>query len=526
MGETKPTTSVRPRDMLRAWCRSRGVKIMNKSIGESPMWPEDFRSARRRFAERFLTFLHRGFKAKRNFLLVSHADCVGAALSVMPSMANKLVESVEYGGHFLATCRHAEYALTTGKLPRGGTFPGASSSSGPAVFGSEPGGFTGAMPSAPTSPALPALNLVRSIQNVRQLPRLPEVPQSLLPDIACSPRRTSCPDAWAPGSPDGRTTPKTGTASPYTTKDTHFSTGDMFPSTGDMESEAEMWRCETDQVLVWMDDANDGHKVQLRQDGWTLEIHNIKTVNNPGKKESSTSFAKRVQQLGRTTKYSVPQIERLLLNLSDSPLGVGDSPLGVGDDLADLQGVGVQGTSSLNNGAPMRSTTTHGSCTSVSTYLFGMSDGAGSDVCSDDEVPGAEVPSRSASDDMTSPKRTPKRTKSQPFERVERKAGTRTGCDRRVTKSLTACDGNARTSRCEAVSIPGQPTKSLTSCDGNVRTSRCETLSIPGQPVSPMARKDPGESLLMRRRGANLRMLSVVAAKTSPRGPSQVSLLT
>lgn len=88
--------------------------MMNTSIGDSPTWPEDFRSARRRYAERFLTFLHRGFKAKRNFVLVSHADCVGAALSMMPSEAHKMVESVDYGGFFLATCRHDEYAKTMG----------------------------------------------------------------------------------------------------------------------------------------------------------------------------------------------------------------------------------------------------------------------------------------------------------------------------------------------------------------------------------------------------------------------------
>ena len=36
----------------------------------------------------------------RNFLLVSHADCVGACLTLIPGAGN--IEKVHFGGHFVA----------------------------------------------------------------------------------------------------------------------------------------------------------------------------------------------------------------------------------------------------------------------------------------------------------------------------------------------------------------------------------------------------------------------------------------
>ena len=46
------------------------------TVGVWPTWPETLALARRRFAERLLVYISRGAKARRNFLLVSHADCV------------------------------------------------------------------------------------------------------------------------------------------------------------------------------------------------------------------------------------------------------------------------------------------------------------------------------------------------------------------------------------------------------------------------------------------------------------------
>lgn len=96
MGSTEPLNPLRPSGELLA---HRKVKM----VGEWPTWPEDHRGGRLRFASRFLTYLHRGEKAKRNFVLVTHGDCVAAALAMMPSLADSFILGVEYGGLFLAT---------------------------------------------------------------------------------------------------------------------------------------------------------------------------------------------------------------------------------------------------------------------------------------------------------------------------------------------------------------------------------------------------------------------------------------
>ena len=106
---------------------------------------------------------------------------------------------------------------------------------------------------------------------------------------------------------------------------------------------------------------------------WVLEVHNVKMCVKPGKKAGLEAFRKRVQQLGRSSNYSVSQIEGLLLNMNEKSLGVGDG--------IDEVGVHIQGTLSLNSihQKPPRSMVQH---PSVSTYLFGMSD-PGSDMGSD-----------------------------------------------------------------------------------------------------------------------------------------------
>jgi broad specificity phosphatase PhoE len=100
--EPQRTAIVRPMEHIRKLCRSRGVECEAKSIGQWPSWPENFNSARRRFAMRFLTYLRRSLRARRNFLIVSHADCVGASFSIMPCASGSVFEKVEYGGMFLA----------------------------------------------------------------------------------------------------------------------------------------------------------------------------------------------------------------------------------------------------------------------------------------------------------------------------------------------------------------------------------------------------------------------------------------
>ncbi|CAK9017743.1 Putative E3 ubiquitin-protein ligase HERC1 [Durusdinium trenchii] len=70
------------------------------TVGVWPTWPETLAMGRRRFAERLLVYISRGAKARRNFLLVSHADCVASCLALMPH--GRVVEAVDYGATMMA----------------------------------------------------------------------------------------------------------------------------------------------------------------------------------------------------------------------------------------------------------------------------------------------------------------------------------------------------------------------------------------------------------------------------------------
>jgi len=101
MGGSQPDRTCRPQELLSPRLRQR--TSLSKVVGEWPVWPEDGRAAHRRFASRFLWYLRWSCKARRNFLLVTHADSVGAALRVIPSHAGQMVERIDYGGMFMAS---------------------------------------------------------------------------------------------------------------------------------------------------------------------------------------------------------------------------------------------------------------------------------------------------------------------------------------------------------------------------------------------------------------------------------------
>lgn len=103
MGAFEPLHTVRPIETTLRYCAFKDVTVVSRPVGAQPTWSEDLKSARRRYAKGYLSYLHRSALAKRNFVIVTHADCVGAALSMMPSQAGFAVESVEYGGMMLAT---------------------------------------------------------------------------------------------------------------------------------------------------------------------------------------------------------------------------------------------------------------------------------------------------------------------------------------------------------------------------------------------------------------------------------------
>ena len=103
MGDEEPTNPVRPLQQSLDFCSAQGVNLeVRKILGQWPPWPETLKSARQRFAARFVDYVKRGYTMRRNFLLVSHADCVGGALTLIPCGTSRHnVEKVNFGGHFL-----------------------------------------------------------------------------------------------------------------------------------------------------------------------------------------------------------------------------------------------------------------------------------------------------------------------------------------------------------------------------------------------------------------------------------------
>eukprot|EP00418_Pyrodinium_bahamense_P063503 CAMPEP_0179091980 /NCGR_PEP_ID=MMETSP0796-20121207/42045_1 /TAXON_ID=73915 /ORGANISM="Pyrodinium bahamense, Strain pbaha01" /LENGTH=252 /DNA_ID=CAMNT_0020789579 /DNA_START=19 /DNA_END=775 /DNA_ORIENTATION=- len=102
MGPEEPAGTTRPTELLVDYCRARGVVCPLHGVGQQAFWPEDLAAARRRFAGRFLEYIHRGTKVQRNFVLVTHADCLGAALRLMPTHADQIVRRADFGAMFLA----------------------------------------------------------------------------------------------------------------------------------------------------------------------------------------------------------------------------------------------------------------------------------------------------------------------------------------------------------------------------------------------------------------------------------------
>mmetsp|Transcript_81375 Transcript_81375/g.143623 ORF Transcript_81375/g.143623 Transcript_81375/m.143623 type:complete len:437 (+) Transcript_81375:60-1370(+) len=96
MGDAEPKPP-----FLRSSHQAAHEKKRAKTVGSWPTWPESLETARMRYASTFLKYLNRSMAARRNFIIVSHGDCVGAALSVMPSTPD-CIECIEFGGMFFA----------------------------------------------------------------------------------------------------------------------------------------------------------------------------------------------------------------------------------------------------------------------------------------------------------------------------------------------------------------------------------------------------------------------------------------
>eukprot|EP00929_Paragymnodinium_shiwhaense_P017949 TRINITY_DN12784_c0_g2_i2.p1 TRINITY_DN12784_c0_g2~~TRINITY_DN12784_c0_g2_i2.p1 ORF type:complete len:771 (+),score=144.97 TRINITY_DN12784_c0_g2_i2:292-2604(+) len=103
MGSAQPGANMlRPAKDAVEYCRSRGIAGRARVVGKWPEWPEDLRSARSRFAQRYLSYLHRSVRTRKNFVIVTHGDGLAAVLSLMPSHRNYFIEEVDYGAGFFA----------------------------------------------------------------------------------------------------------------------------------------------------------------------------------------------------------------------------------------------------------------------------------------------------------------------------------------------------------------------------------------------------------------------------------------
>lgn len=101
-GDHKPDNVLRCEEDIRAYISRFNVESVKCFLGHWPVWPETLMSGRKRYMQRVLAYLSRATKTRRNFLLVSHADCVAATVAIMPSVVGRCVESVGFGGMLLA----------------------------------------------------------------------------------------------------------------------------------------------------------------------------------------------------------------------------------------------------------------------------------------------------------------------------------------------------------------------------------------------------------------------------------------
>eukprot|EP00747_Dinoflagellata_sp_TGD_P096679 gnl/TRDRNA2_/TRDRNA2_166911_c0_seq3.p1 gnl/TRDRNA2_/TRDRNA2_166911_c0~~gnl/TRDRNA2_/TRDRNA2_166911_c0_seq3.p1 ORF type:complete len:196 (-),score=12.32 gnl/TRDRNA2_/TRDRNA2_166911_c0_seq3:133-633(-) len=102
LGSRQPRYHLRLKRSGFDYCDRNGIDCHRKQMGKTPSWGEDLRQARRRYVSRFLSFLRRSVISRQNFVIVSHGECVGATLSIMPSYVDQRVVKVSYGGGFLA----------------------------------------------------------------------------------------------------------------------------------------------------------------------------------------------------------------------------------------------------------------------------------------------------------------------------------------------------------------------------------------------------------------------------------------
>lgn len=362
MGHQQPFCPVRSIEDTNAYCASRGVKCHSKLIGKWPAWPEDLKSARHRYANRFLTYLQRGSVTRRNFILVTHADCVGAALSMMPSQMDHAVQSVDYGGTFVARRLRRDAAPEVGNA-----FPKGRRNSLPRNFAS----------------ILPA------DQNE---------------DLkSCNSEELNCITEWE----------ETQSDSPFTAPkmDSWVPQGGRSGIDHGSDTAARM----DDVPLVELPEASDGWQVHTQH----IELCR-KGETTASKDKTSSRFTKRVKTLAKNTSFSKERITTLLGMLSEKTLGgeeFSGKNLDRGEEDLSPQRDSRSKTTTANSFPTM---------VSFSTFIFGSSDVANMSDCGSLNLSPSPTFTKQELEDLmkaqpaspTSPKRhTPRRSDSFSSER-------------------------------------------------------------------------------------------------------------
>jgi len=129
MGVFEPSEPVRARDAALDLCSDAGITCRGPVRGKWPVWRETVRDSKWRVGTSFLKLLRSSTAERTNFIVVTHAEGVGAALGVMPTEAGSCVSKVESGGMFLAARRRPGLLLR--QSPRGSSDRCSSSPPGP-----------------------------------------------------------------------------------------------------------------------------------------------------------------------------------------------------------------------------------------------------------------------------------------------------------------------------------------------------------------------------------------------------------
>lgn len=323
MGETEPPVLVRTVDQIVQYCRTLGVRCMAKAIGEWPKWPEDLKAARRRYANRFLEYLRRSTMSRRNFVLVTHGDAVGAVLSLMPSQANTCLEKVEFGGLFLASRQ----------LPSAPGGRGGSAADRTASCGATTGARNQNRQSGMFSQIMPKLST--PVDDEVAMESEPEMDDHIVWKSLATMDRKPSNTLW-----DG-SGPMTG------------------PNQVLFKGQVIREFCTPEPPKA--------------SDGWTVQTHDLITHERPKERiseKAGSAFAKKMSSLVKLGKYSKPQVEALLGALSDAPLG------GVGAEGNPWDHGTNRGNSGIGLGPSVFTQA------SLSTYMFGASDFQ-SEICSE-----------------------------------------------------------------------------------------------------------------------------------------------